>query len=401
MSKTVQEADIVIIGAGLAGLLAMLRFAHSGYRVIGIERGKMPNANAPREDLRSTALLMPSIEMTRELGLWPRLSEIATPLEAMQIVDISKKTERSVLFENTVAPGVPFGYNFPNQALYMTMLKAAKAAPNLTIYFEDSVKELIERTTDVSISTENGRYIRAKLLVAADGRQSAIRNRLNIPAKTIDYQQSAIVFSATHERPHENISTEIHEDGGPFTFVPIQDVDGKPASAIVWMDDTKTQRERMNTSPEEFATLATARSNRFLGDLTLVGARALWPIISLKADRIVHHRIVLIAEAAHVVPPIGAQGLNISVQDIDILNKYIKNGALDNPSILEKYEAQRHRDTTMRIRGIDLLNRVSQADMNWLKSLRHFGLSALNQDSPLRRTLVKTGIGGNSASLRR
>ena len=137
--------------------------------------------------------------------------------------------------------------------------------------------------------------------------------KAGISVKTHNFGQKALAFAVTHSIPHKNISTEIHLSGGPFTLVPLRDHDGKPSSAVVWMDKSEEAAKLMNMKDKEFEEEMTQRSCNVLGPLKLASKKSSWPIISQIADRIYSQRLALIGETAHVVPPIGAQGLNLSL----------------------------------------------------------------------------------------
>jgi 2-octaprenyl-6-methoxyphenol hydroxylase len=191
------------------------------------------------------------------------------------------------------------------------------------------------------------------------------------------------------------VSTEIHRTGGPFTLVPLPDADGMPASAIVWMDDGPLSQQRMELDVDAFETAMSERSCYLFGPLTLTSHRTIWPIISQKADGLSAERVALIAEAAHVVPPIGAQGLNMSLADTAKLLELAQAtpDALGSREMLDAYHNARHNDVALRVQGIDLLNRASQMSMPALRDARAMGLNALYSLAPVRRTLMQMGLG--------
>jgi len=218
---------------------------------------------------------------------------------------------------------------------------------------------------------------------------------LGIGVKTTRYGQKALAFSVSHDLPHGNVSTEVHRSGGPFTLVPLPDRDGKPASSVVWME-TGPEVARLAALPvPEFEAEMTTRSSGVLGPLTLITRRSVWPIISQIADRMSGPRAALMAEAAHVVPPIGAQGLNMSLADLACLLALAEKHRDDPglPAVTEAYHRQRHREAQARVTGIDLLNRASMANSPGLRDLRAKALDALYSARPLRHVLMRAGLG--------
>jgi 2-octaprenyl-6-methoxyphenol hydroxylase len=209
------------------------------------------------------------------------------------------------------------------------------------------------------------------------------------------YGQKALTFAVTHDAPHDNVSTEIHRSGGPFTLVPLPDHDGKPCSAVVWMEGG-AEANRLHALPETaFEAAANDRSAYLYGPLKLASKRTLWPIISQIADHLTAPCTALVAEAAHVMPPIGAQGLNMSLRDLSCLLDLAAAAPdqLGAPAMLDTYARKRHPDIKLRVTGIDALNRASIAGSPMMQSLRAKGIEALYGVTPLRQTLMQMGLG--------
>ena len=213
----------------------------------------------------------------------------------------------------------PFGWNLPNWLLRREILARLTDMPNVSFRPGTATTGLFTREAQALVTLSDGDQIAARLVVAADGRNSTMREALGIAVKTYRYGQKALAFAVTHPVPHDNVSTEIHRSGGPFTLVPLPDRGGLPASAVVWME-TGPEIARLAALPvAEFEAAINARSCQILGPLTLASRLTPWPIISQIAARMAGERTALMAEAAHVVPPIGAQGLNMSLGDLRVL----------------------------------------------------------------------------------
>ena len=254
---------------------------------------------------------------------------------------------------------------------------------------------LLTRETEARVTLSDGSRVSARLLIAADGRASAMREALGIPVKTIRYGQKALAFTVSHPIPHRNVSTEIHRSGGPFTLVPLPDRDGLPASAIVWMETGPEVAGLAALPVPEFEAAMTARSCHVLGPLSLASRRSVWPIISQIAARMAGERCALLAEAAHVVPPIGAQGLNMSLGDLSVLLDLAtaSPASLGSAAMLDAYHRRRHANVQARVIGIDALNRASMLGGQTLRDARAGALNALYALAPVRKTLMKVGLG--------
>lgn len=391
--------DILISGGGVAGLTAAAAFGSAGFTTLCVEpTPPVTEATSPGADLRTTAFLTPSIPVLEAAGLWQRLLPHAAALQIMRIVDAGGTTNepRQIKdFDASELSDQPFGWNLPNWLLRREMLARLAEIPNVNFLPGLATTALLTRDTAALVTLSDGRQVESKLVIAADGRNSTMRAAAGIGVKTFRYGQKALTFAVTHAVPHQNISTEIHRSGGPFTLVPLPDHDGRPASAVVWME-RGAEVQRLAALPDAaFEAAIDDRSCLILGPLKLASRRMVWPIISQLADAMSGQRVALMAEAAHVVPPIGAQGLNMSLADLRcLLDLATANPAdLGNPKMLQAYHHRRHAEVTARVIGIDALNRASMAETPILRNLRAFGLNALHGATPIRRTLMRAGLG--------
>ena len=391
------QTDILISGGGVAGLTAAAAFASAGFTVTCVEpTAPVTEATAPGADLRTTALLAPSIAVLQAAGLWSRLQPHAAALQIMRIIDAggSRQEPRQIKdFNAAEVSDQPFGYNLPNWLLRREMLARMAELPNVTFLPGLATATLLTRQYSALVALSDGRQLEAKLVIAADGRNSIMRTAAGIGVKTVRYGQRALTFAVTHQVPHQNVSTEIHRTGGPFTLVPLPDLNGQPASSVVWMDRGAEVQRLAALSDADFEVEINARSCLTLGPLTLASKRLAWPIISQLADRMAGQCVALMAEAAHVLPPIGAQGLNMSLSDLACLLDLAQTLPLGSTEMLQTYHTRRHAEVTARVLGIDALNRASMVSAPLLRNLRAAGLNALHGIAPLRRTLMRAGLG--------
>jgi len=393
------DTDIFISGGGVAGLTAAAAFGRAGFSVICADPAPpITEATAEGADLRSTAFLQPSRDFLERVGLWPRLERHATPLQVMRIVDAGGELPEARVahdFNASDISDLPFGWNLPNWLLRREMVTHLEGLANVTFLPGTGTAHLLTREAEARVTLSNGARLRAKLVVGADGRNSPVREAAGIGVTTTRYGQKALAFAVTHPVPHENVSTEIHRSGGPFTLVPLPDHEGRPCSAVVWME-RGPEVARLAALPEAaFNAEMTERSAGLFGALGLVSRRTVWPIISQSAQRMEGERLALIAEAAHVVPPIGAQGLNMSLADLRVLLD-LAEGHRDDPGardLLTRYHRARHAEVLARVTGIDALNRASMAGAQGARDLRMRALNAFYSVAPVRRVLMRAGLG--------
>lgn len=391
--------DILISGGGVAGLTAAAAFGTAGFRVICVDpEPPVTDASDARADLRTTAFLQPARALLEDAGLWPRLAPHAAPLQIMRIVDAGgARPEPRITrdFDAREISDLPFGWNLPNWLLRREMVARLAELPNVDFRPGIATAGLTARSGSASVTLSDGTHIGARLVIAADGRQSPVRQALGIGVHTIRYGQKALAFAVTHARPHDNVSTEVHRSGGPFTLVPLPDRDGKPCSAVVWME-RGPEAERLAALPvPEFEAAMNDRSAGLYGPLALATRRTLWPIISQIADRFAGERTALMAEAAHVVPPIGAQGLNMSLADLRCLLDLAsaRRDGLGDADMLDAYHRRRWPEAKARLVGIDALNSASMIAARPLRDLRAGTLNVLYALAPVRRVLMKAGLG--------
>jgi len=394
-----ENVDILISGGGVAGLTAAAAFGKAGFSVICADpTPPVTERDAEGSDLRTTAFLQPSQTLLDQIGLWNRYAPHAAALQIMRIVDAGGEVSEPRLVKEFDASDIsekPFGWNLPNWLLRRELVAFLQDLPNVDFRQGVGTKSLFTRTQEARVTLTDGSLISCRLVIAADGRSSPMRDAAGIGVKTMRYGQKALAFAVTHPQPHQNVSTEIHRSGGPFTLVPLPDYQGKNSTAIVWME-TGPEVDRLAKLPvPEFEAAMNERSCGILGELTLASRRTVWPIISQVAERMSSERLALIAEAAHVVPPIGAQGLNMSLGDL----RALLDLATANPSdlgsrkMLDQYHKTRHGEVQVRVTGIDVLNRASMAHAQPLRDARAMGLNALYSLAPVRKTLMQMGLG--------
>jgi len=401
--KAPTEVDVLVAGGGVAGLAATALFATEGFRTLCVDAAPPPptDASLSGADLRTTAFLQPSIQTLRRAGAWTGVSEQAADLRVMRLIDAGgpEPVAREIAdFEASEVQEAPFGANAPNTAIRRALMDRIGELDLAELRAPAGVTRLTARDDVAIVTLADGAMVRARLIIGADGRDSAIREMSGVEAKRWGYGQKGLVFAVRHPRPHQGVSTEIHRTGGPFTLVPMPDDGGEPRSSVVWMTPGPKAMALMAIDDAAFSAAATEASLGVLGPLTLASRRAIWPIISQIASRLNAPRVALVAEAAHVVPPIGAQGLNMSLRDIDALatlcgEARARGEDIGAPALLTRYHRARWPDTAAHVAGIDALNRAAMAESQTSRDLRRTGLKAIHDVTPLRRLAMRAGLG--------
>lgn len=393
------QYDVFISGGGIAGLVAAAALGGKGFSVcLADPMPPVDSAEAEGSDLRSTAYLHPSRALLEEVGLWEALAPHATPLRALEVIDTQgwpPVPRGTRTFKPQDLGHEAFGWNLPNWLTRKLLSRVIADLPGVDLRLGVGFAGMVTRQAETLVRLSDGARLRARLVIGADGRASPVRTALGIGVATRRYGQKALAFSVTHPHPHDETSTEIYNQGGAFTLVPMRDVAGGPASAVVWMNDGARAKALMEMDPRGFEAEMLARSCGVLGHLTLASPRRIWPIVTQTADRLTGQRALILAEAAHVLPPIGAQGLNTSMADVGALLRLAEPDSLGTPAMLAAFEAARRRDVHLRASAIDIFNRVCRSGDGAVQAARLAGLSLVHDLRPLRRAVMQAGLGAS------
>lgn len=397
-----ERIDILVVGGGLAGMAAAARLASDGFSVTLADRAAPPPTDTvlAGADLRTTAFLQPAIETLRRAGAWEAMGARAEALWTMRILDAGGRenvARETADFDSGEVGDRPFGWNVQNAAA-RAALQDRLAALGVPVRAPAALEALTLREDAALARLGDGTAVRARLVIGADGRDSAVRRFAGVSARRWDYGQKALVFAVSHPRPHGGVSTEIHRAGGPFTLVPMQDHDGRHMSSVVWMAPAAEADRLAAMNDAAFHDALNDRGLDVLGRLERVGRMAAWPIIGQVSAAMTARRTALIAEAVHVIPPIGAQGLNMSLADLEDLAARLTSARergedIGGPALLSAYARRRQPETLARVAGVDALNRAARAEAQPLRDLRRLGLAAVARLPLARRLAMRIGMG--------
>jgi len=382
MKKTNHKrCDVIISGAGTPGLTLALLLERSGLNIILIDP-------TPPHVFKSNGL------DTGNTGAWDKCSARGGVMEALKIIDDSGLTRapvEAIFHADDIGQDV-FGINMPNNLLRSAL--AAKVLKSKNIKLLTETKLLSYETDDFGVTVQTSSDdMRAKLLIGADGRNSAVRQNAGIDVWERDYEQSAITCLIEHTRPHNNTSTEFHRPTGPFALVPLPG----NISSVVWVDTHDAVDDFMKMNKSNFTRALQDRSKNLLGEITLAHGPQSFPLKALRAKKLCARRVALIAEAAHVLHPLTAQGLNLSLRDVatlaDIITEATELGLdIGSHTLLSKYESRRRADVGLRVHGTDTLNRFISHRRMPLHALRRAGLKTVDNFPFLRDFIMQQGM---------
>jgi 2-octaprenyl-6-methoxyphenol hydroxylase len=326
------------------------------------------------------------------LGVWPRCRDHAAPLRVMRIVDDTGRLWRApeVRFEAAEIDLDAFAWNIENRHLVAALWERVPAAPSLT-HLATSAASLRIGPSGVTVALTDGGALQCQLVIAADGRNSVCRAAAGIAMDSRSYPQTALTFTLAHTRPHNDISTEFHTAHGPFTLVPLSGL----RSSLVWV---AASDEAQRVGALIGATLDAEierRAHSILGKVQVEPGAGAFPMEVATARTFGAGRVALVGEAAHVFPPIGAQGLNLGLRDAVAIAEIagdIHRGGGDLGDAAAVYDRRRRTDITGRTVAVDLLNRSLLSDFLAVQGLRGLGLYALDRIGPLRRAAMREGV---------
>lgn len=397
--KTDSKTQIIIIGGGIAGLSLACLMANRGiYSVIVDKMPAIPYKEAEHGG-RTAALMHEGVALLREIGIWDNLRPSISPLETMRIIDDGNPNIENidVQFQATEAGHDEFGFNIPNNLLRERLYQHAETSDFISLQVPQSLESINHEKNHVVVTLDNGHQISGNLVIGADGKFSKTRALFSIKHKEIEYNQSAITCLIKHTKDHQNISTEHHRSGGPFTLVPMPSKNGDFFSSIVWVEKTEDANKFKALSKDELAKAIEERCHEVAGKIELVSTPETWPLKAVLSDKITGQRMALIAEAAHAMSPIGAQGLNLSMRDVgalsDIIYDALKRGEdIGTPLVLDRYASARRLDIDSRFYGVDQYNKIVSNNVELLRGIRRTGLKTLNTIPALKKIAMTVGL---------
>jgi 2-octaprenyl-6-methoxyphenol hydroxylase len=380
--------DVLIAGAGLAGLTAAFGLAQAGFDVVCCGATERTGRG------RTVALLDQSVAFLDSLGLWASLQSRAAPLRSLRLIDDTGGffPPRPVEFHAAEIGLDAFGWNIENDLMAEALAAGVTQSPGVE-RVAAGVKAYDFSADSVRAKFGDGREISARLVIGADGRDSKARRAAGLEARLHRYPQTALTAHLAHRLPHDDFSTEFHTRGGPFTLVPLPARARAPnRSSLVWVMGHEEARRREGLDDEALAREIERHARSLLGAMRIEGERGVFPMVRQTVPKIVGERLAL------VLPPIGAQGLNLGLRDVEAIIAATVEARTEGRDIggadtLSAYDRARRADIALRTGAVDGLNRSLLTRFAPIDVARAAGLATLSAVGPLRRLVMRAGIG--------
>ena len=386
-----QQFDVLVLGAGMVGASAALALARTGFSVALIERQDLDQLNnklADEYDLRVSAISPSSQQLLNELGVWQDVRR----LRCCDYHKMSVWHEHGAALMNFSCEQIGIshlGTIVENRLLQSVLIQHLTHLPNVTIFKEQQLKSVQQSDNEVLVTIKSGQLLQAKLLLAADGRESSVRELLHIPVTTGSYQQTAIVANVSTEKPHDHTAWQRFLSTGPLAFLPLSN----GQSSIVWSADTARAEQLLQMSDEDFK-LQLAEAFEFkLGGITSIGKRAGFPLNWHAADKWLEGRVLLIGDAAHGVHPLAGQGVNLGFSDVASLNQIVKSGeVIYQRRTLRAFERQRKAETATATHLFTALKLLYGRQTSLLCRARDLGMSVVDNNILIKRLVLQSAV---------
>ena len=398
------DADVIIVGAGMAGMTLALALVSGGLRPLLIDPQTFDAQLAPEFDGRSSAIAYSSFRLWKAIGVGEALVSKAQNIEQILVTDGRTPGAANgaaspffLRFDSAEiadrSDGEPLGYMLENRSIRAALAEAVMDAA-IPVLAPATVVSASGDGAGAGVTLSDGRVLRAPLVVGAEGRHSIIRQAAKIGTVGWDYAQSGVVATVAMAKPHEGVAHEYFLPSGPFAILPLT---GNRAS-LVWTEKTDRAEALRSARPEVFEAHLRRRFGDFLGAIEVLGPRFVYPLSLQLAEDMAAPRLVLMGDAAHGVHPIAGQGLNLGLKDAaalaEVLTDAVRLGEdIGSVVVLERYAAWRRFDNVMLAAATDVFVRLFSNDNPMLRFVRGAGMAVVNLIGPARKFFMQEAGG--------
>lgn len=401
------KAEALVVGGGMVGTAMAIALGVAGLEVVLVDAEPAAAREEAGYDGRSSAIAYGSQQALAGLGIWPAMAPEAAPILDIRVSDGRPGQPAAPLFlhydHRQSGLDAAFGHIVENRAIRRALAARLAELPRITVAAPARLAALVREPGHVEAGLADGRRVRARLLVAADGARSNLRREAGIAVAEFAYGQTGIVCTVAHELPHGGVAHEHFLPAGPFAMLPMTDhapegQEPRHRSSIVWTEKRERAPALLALSDQDFSAEIERRFGGSLGRIAALGGRWSYPLRLVHAARYADHRLALVGDAAHAIHPIAGQGLNLGLRDVAALAEVIADAArlgldIGAAGVLEDYQRWRRVDSLLLIAVTDSLNRLFSNDLAPLRLARDLGLAAIDRLPPVKRLFMRHAMG--------
>ncbi len=381
--------DIVVVGAGPAGLSFACSMADNDLKVLVVEKSSFKVISKPSPDGREIALTHNSLKILKKIGVWDFIEDSeVSPLKEAKVFD--GESDSLLSFDTNKSSIEALGYLVPNYLIRLALFKKASQIENVTIQYDISVVDVKTNPSNANIVLSNGMVIKSKLIVAADSRFSEIRRKMGIPSMMKDFSKVMIVTRVSHENSHNQTALECFKYGYTLALLPLNG----NVSSVVLTVSTDQSEEILNMDNEKFCDFASEGFKNKLGAMKQIGDRHSYPLVGVFSQKLRATRFALIGDAAVGMHPVTAHGFNLGLRSQDILsnsiNKALNNGAdIGSDNLLREYENKQIYLSKLMYFGTNGIVSLFTNDDAKVKKIRQLVLKFANRFPPVKSLITK------------
>ncbi len=386
--------DVIIVGAGMVGAAVACGLARAGFDVGVIEQHE-PQREWPAEeiDVRVSAINRGSQQLLENLDAWSGIVRRGLqPYREMRVWDNLDMGD--IHFDSAAIGEADLGHIIQNRTIVAALWEQMESIANIHLYSSNTVEKTVAGSSDISITLQSGEQLHAKLLIAADGSNSQMRDKAGIAVHIHDFHQSAVVATVTTANPHEETAWQHFLPTGPLAFLPVS----RTQCSIVWSTTAEHAAGLIEMDDAGFCQLLTEASQQRLGKITHSSARAAYPLVSKHAETYIGSRLALVGDAAHQIHPLAGQGVNLGFRDAALLVEVIedarqRNRPIGSRPVLRRYERSRRGDNLLTQKSMEAINRLFSNDTPGLRQLRNLGLNLTDRFAPAKNFFMRQALG--------
>ncbi len=392
LSLQKMQTEVAIVGGGMVGMTLALALARIGIKVIVVDRDTPQEKTQSERDGRVSAVAYGSMRILDAIGVWQHVKEEAEAITDIRVSDGA--TPFFLHYHYEEVGEAPFGWIVENRLLNQAFAAASNDISFLTHLAPVRIAKIERDAKGVMLTLEDGRQISAALLVGADGKNSFVRKHASIESIETVYDQTAIVCTIQHEKPHEGLAQERFLPNGPFAVLPMTN----NRSSLVWVEP-KNHADYYLTLPEDkFVEEIKFRVGEYLGEISLEGKRWSYPLSLQHAKTYIDTCLALIGDAAHAIHPLAGQGVNLGFRDAAVLSELIEDAKrvgidIGSLTVLEHYQRWRRPDNLLMMAMTDGLNRLFSNRNAALKNARGLGFWMVEKLPPLKKFFMRSAMG--------